>query len=253
VTIAFSTRRKPDTLENIMPQSDFDIAALATYLHLAPQQIERLVTRGKLPGRKVGGKWRFSPAEIHHWMEQRIGLADDEELASVEGALSQHASRSGASSPTLVSWLSIETTAIPLPARTKGAVIDAMVQLAATTGLLWDKDKMTDAVRAREELQTTALEGGVALLHPRRPQTSILAEPILALGVTSSGIPFGGGRGLTDVFFLICSTDDRSHLQVLARLSRLISSDHLLDTLREANSPEGAFELISNAEKEIAG
>ena len=33
----------------------------------------------------------------------------------------------------------------------------------------------------------------------------IESEGLLALGITASGIPFGGSRGiLTDVFFLIC-------------------------------------------------
>jgi futalosine hydrolase len=38
---------------------------------------------------------------------------------------------------------------------------------------------MAEAVAAREDLHPTALENGVALLHPRRPQTSILAEPLV--------------------------------------------------------------------------
>ena len=97
----------------------------------------------------------------------------------------------------------VHTYALPisLEARTKRSVISKMVALASSTGLLWDPDKMEQAVRAREELQTTALDTGVALLHPRRPQSTILAEPLLALGVTSQGIPFGGGRQLTDVYY----------------------------------------------------
>ena len=101
-----------------------------------------------------------------------------------------------------------------------------MVDLAAETGLLWDAEKMTAAVRERENLHPTALENGVALLHPRRPLQQILAEPLVALGITQAGIPFGESHGvLTDVFFLICSTDDASHLRILARLSRLITAE----------------------------
>jgi len=70
-----------------MSHEDFDLESLAAYLHLLPQKVGRLADRGKLPGRKVGGEWRFSRAEIHHWLENRIGLADEEELVSVEGAL----------------------------------------------------------------------------------------------------------------------------------------------------------------------
>ena len=76
---------------------------------------------------------------------------------------------------------------------------------------------MADAVRAREQLQSTAMDNGVALLHPRRPLANILAEPVLAVGISPQGIPFGGSSRLTDVFLLICSCDDRGHLRTLAR------------------------------------
>ena len=91
---------------------------------------------------------------------------------------------------------------------------------------------MEEAVRARENVHPTALDNGVALLHSRRPLAAILAEPFLALGITPQGIPFGGSRTLTDIFFLICSTEDRGHLRTLARISRLISDDAFLARLR---------------------
>ena len=71
-----------------MPYSDFDLPGLARYLHLTPQQVAKLADRGHLPGRKVGGEWKFSKADIHHWLERRIGLSDEEELLEVEGVLS---------------------------------------------------------------------------------------------------------------------------------------------------------------------
>ena len=70
-----------------MGDDDFGIESLAAYLHVDPAQVVRLVERGKLPGRKVGGQWRFAQAEIHHWLEERIGLSSDEELVHMEGAL----------------------------------------------------------------------------------------------------------------------------------------------------------------------
>ena len=42
-----------------MARQDFDIDELAKYLHLTPPQVSRMADRGKLPGRKVGGQWRF--------------------------------------------------------------------------------------------------------------------------------------------------------------------------------------------------
>lgn len=143
---------------------------------------------------------------------------------------------------------------IPFLARTKSSVIQKICDLTAKTGRLWDPSKMADALQSREELHPTALENGVALLHPRRPMMSIIGEPFLALGVTSSGIPFGGPRGcLTDVFFLIGSTNESVHLRLLARLSRLIQQPELLESIRAAERPQEAWDAISEFDEKLTG
>jgi PTS system nitrogen regulatory IIA component len=111
---------------------------------------------------------------------------------------------------------------------------------------------MSEAVAERESLHPTALENGVALLHPRRPQASILAEPLVALGISTQPIPFGNTTGhLTDVFFLICSTDDRVNLRILARLARLVTDDVFLTMLRSASSANEAIDIVRAAELEL--
>lgn len=235
-----------------MPHSDFDMQTLARYLHLSPQQVGKLADRGKLPGRKVGGQWRFSKADIHHWLENRIGLSGEDELVAVEGVL-QRAAPAGATEAevSLAEMIPLEAIAIPLPARTRSSAIDSMVNLAAQTGWLWDPKAMADAVRSREEMHSTALENGVALLHPRRPMAKILSQPFLAVGVTTTGIPMGSDVPMTDVFFLICSTEDRGHLQTLARLSRILGQPGFLNGLHQATDAAAARQLIVEAEQRL--
>lgn len=233
-----------------MAHDDFDIQSLADYLHLEVGKVTRLAERGQIPGRRQGGVWRFSPAEIHQWLEERIGVSDETELARVEGALDR---ADTSASVSLAAMLPLEAIAIPLEARTRASVIASMVELAARTGLLWDADKMADAVRAREELHPTAMETGVALMHPRRPQPAILGQDFVAFGRTDRALPFGDSRGsLTDLFFLILATDDRMHLKTLARLSRLISSGEFLEALRAAPDARAAQELIAAREGELS-
>lgn len=236
-----------------MRTEDFDIDNLASYLHLTPQQVTRLADRGKIPGRKVAGQWRFSPADIHHWLEDRIGLSDEDELVEVEGVLQRSALKAGEPEEILIaSMLPKEAIAIPLNARTRNAVFTEMVKAAAQTGWLWDPEKMVEAIRSREELYPTALDNGVALLHPRRPMPNILGQAFLALGRTSTGIPFGGARGtLTDIFFLILSVEDRGHLRTLARLSRILTVPGFVQALREAPDAVAAYQLISDTEAEL--
>jgi PTS system nitrogen regulatory IIA component len=70
-----------------MPNRDFDVDSLARYVHIAPAQVVKLAERGTMPGRKIGGQWRFSKAEIHHWLEERIGAADEADLERVQDFL----------------------------------------------------------------------------------------------------------------------------------------------------------------------
>ena len=235
-----------------MSSGDFDIESLAAYLHLTPLHVARLADRAKLPGRKVAGQWRFSRAEINHWLEARIGLADEDDLVDVHGVLESNVGPETDEEILIADLLPPEAIAIPLEARTRNAVFTAMVELATRTGWLWHPEKMVRAVRAREDLYPTALDNGVALLHPRRPLADILGQAFLALGCTPNGIPFGGSRaGLTDVFFLICSVDDRGHLRTLARLSRVINSPGFLAALREAPEPATAHQLIAQTEAKL--
>jgi PTS system nitrogen regulatory IIA component len=235
-----------------MASKDLDIDQLSLYLHITPAQVNKMAVRGKIPGRKVNGDWRFSESEIHHWLEEQIGLSDAQELERMEKVLEKNIDVSVDDRAMLCDFLSPLAIEIPLPARTRGSVIREMCQLASMTGLLWDPGMMAEAVAAREDLHPTALENGVALLHPRRPQTSILAEPLVALGISTQPIPFGNVSGhLTDVFFLICSTDDRVHLRILARLARLVTDEVFLTMLRSATSASEAIDIIRSAELEL--
>ncbi len=231
--------------------TDFDIPGLAAYLHLGPEQVQKMAERGRLPGRRIQGEWRFSRAEIHHWLEEKIGASGEPELIDVERILEGQA----VAEPrwrSLADLMSAETIALPLLARTKNSVIDSICQMAFQAGKLWDPAAMAEAIRARESLHPTALDNGVALMHPRRPLPHMIADSFLALGITAAGIPFGGPRGsLTDVFFLIASYSDAEHLKILARLSRLIVEPTFLGRLRSAATPQEVLTVFSESEESL--
>lgn len=226
---------------------EFDLAQLAQYLHITPSQVEKMVLRGRLPGRKVGGQWRFNEAEIHHWLEAQIGASDDSaELARVQKVVDRMTDDSQDRS--VHEMCALESVEVPLQARTRGSVIREMCRLVAQSGLMWDAAAMAEAVKSREQMHPTALDCGVALLHPRRPQSSILSDSVIGLAVTSAPIPFSDSGHMTDVFFLICSYDDSSHLRNLAKISRLIAVDSFLDRLRASQSSAEAWEYLREAE-----
>jgi PTS system nitrogen regulatory IIA component len=222
-----------------------DIEQLASYLQRDAREVGKLASRGHLPGRKVGGEWRFNRTEINQWLEGQLPGYSDAQLAQVE--ITQ-----GHDEPLLTGLLTESTVAVPLPASTRASVLRELVTLAEQSWLIYDRDAILEALKQREEIASTALPSGVAVPHAPRPLPAILGDTVVAFGSTGQPIPFGAPHGgLTDLFFLVLSQDDRTHLRVLARLTRLFIRPGFLDELRAAASPAEALEVIARSERAL--
>lgn len=228
----------------------FSLDELARHLGRDRREIEKLATRGRIPGRKVSGEWQFHSMEITRWLEQEM-----RDYTSTELRVLERSQRSLEVSETLpvTSLLHRDTVAVPLVARTKRAVLESLVEVAGRTFKVWSPSEVLKAVQQREELFATALPGGVAVPHPRNPLPDAQEDSLIAFGRTTSGIPFGAPYGATtDLFFLVLCRDSKAHLQILARLSRMFQLPGFLDELREAHDSNAAFELITAADEEVA-
>lgn len=213
------------------------------------REIEKLASRGRIPARKVGNQWQFHPIEITQWLEQEMRAYTDGELAAVEH--SQHSAELDADMP-VSSLLAPETVQVPLQARTKRSVLECLVEVAGRTWHVWEPATVLKAVRERENAMSTAFDNGVAIPHPRNPLPDALGQSVIAFGRTFAGIPFGAARGrLSDLFFLVLCRDTRTHLQVLARLGRLLQLPDFLDSLRQAEDSLSAYEIIRAADISI--
>jgi len=231
----------------------------AHFLNVSTQDVVKLAEKGRLPGTKRAGRWEFNRRSLLDQFEQEMGTLPPERLAAVEKSLAADmggdaAATAGAvaaepSGLLLSPLMCVEGIALPLPARTRASVLGELVALAGKTDLVWDPSALLDAVRRREDQCGTALENGVAAPHPRRVPENCIAESFVVFGRTASGIPFNAMDGKpTDLFFLVCCTDERTHLQVLARLCRILRDAALLEGLRSVEDAAAALELIRVAE-----
>ncbi|HEV3256520.1 MAG TPA: PTS sugar transporter subunit IIA [Gemmataceae bacterium] len=227
-----------------------DLDQLAVYLQRDVREVVKLASRGYLPGHKVSGQWRFARAEINHWIETQLPDFTEQQLTALEtkgAADSDHGAIVSALLPQ-------DCVAIPLAASTRASVLRELVRLAERSWQVYDAPAILEAIRLREEMASTALESGVAIPHPRRPLPAALGESLVAYGRTASGVPFGEPHGhLTDIFFLVCCQDERTHLRVLARLSRLLLRPGFVSELRSAETAAQTWQLIHAAENELTG
>jgi PTS system nitrogen regulatory IIA component len=223
---------------------------LSRHLGRDSRELERLIQRGRIPAHKRNNQWLFHPAEITEWLEQEMREYNDSQLAAVE--LSQHSMSGTESRGQLANLLLPEHVQVPLEARTKRSVLESLVEAGGRGWRIWEPAIVLKAVIDRESLMSTAFESGVAIPHPRQPLPDSLEESVIAFGRTYSPIPFGAPNNEgTDLFFLVACRDARTHLQILARLGRLIRNTELLDQLRETSDAAASHRLIIEADASI--
>src|SRR5882724_11923897 len=103
-----------------MENEVMDLDQLAAYLHRDVRELSKLANRGYLPGKKVGGAWRFASSEINHWIETQMHAFTEQELEALE----QRGGGTLVATNSLVSsMLSESTIAVPLLASTKASVL----------------------------------------------------------------------------------------------------------------------------------
>ena len=75
---------------------------VANYLHRDVREVNKLASRGYIPGQKVGGQWRFARAEINHWIETQMHSYSEKQLTELEAT----GERAGDGEPLLAGLLS---------------------------------------------------------------------------------------------------------------------------------------------------
>ena len=233
-----------------MEHESYSLDDLARQLGRDKRELEKLVSRGRIPGRKVNGEWLFNSTEITHWLEQEMRSYSTTELERVEQT---HSTTQLDSEHLISSLMPEELMEVPMDARTKRSVLESLIEIAGRTWQIWEPSAVLTAVQEREEAYPTAFDNGVAIPHPRNPLSDAVGEPVIAYGRTLTGIPFGSDRGgLTDIFFLVICSDTATHLSVLARLGRMLQLPDFVDLLREADTPHETRQVIIEAEKRVS-
>jgi PTS system nitrogen regulatory IIA component len=220
----------------------------ARYVGMDAREVQKLADRGKLPGQKIGGEWRFNRARVTEWLQQEMHTLDEQRLATLDQAMG---SGLDDKSMVLTGLIGLDGINVALLANTKSSVLRELVQLAEGTGLLYDAEGLLAALEDREEMCSTGLQYGVAIPHPRQPMPYMSAEPFVCVARTVRGIAFGSPYGgLSQLFFLICCHEDRHHLRVLARLMRVLSPD-TIEALLAAEPPETLLQILIDKENVV--
>ncbi len=123
----------------------------------------------------------------------------------------------------------------------KRTLIDEMAELLP--GI--DNDQVLEVVMAREALGSTGIGHGVAIPHGRMPA---LSEPLLALARHPKGLDFDSIDGEPVhiiILLLVPEHADRTHLELLAYLARILQTEQTREAILQADSAEEISGLLS--------
>ena len=235
-----------------MPHRTLTIDELTEYLHLSTGDVERLMHETDIPHSNRGGRTVFQRGEIDEWASKRIlGMPgkrlDIYHAKSVRGTLQifPHLAL-------IPELLRAEYIDLNLPSKTRSSVIRDTVALADRTGRVLDSKELQKSVEERETMCSTALPGGLALLHARQHTEYRFEGSFIVLGRTIQPVPFSAPDGRpTSLFFLVCCEDDRIHLHTLARLCLVAQKTDVVERLRAAPDAQTAYDALVAAETSV--
>lgn len=225
---------------------------VAQYLHLQPAEVERLVKDQEIPFERHGARIIFRKLEIDSWASPRIMGMEGRRLSEYHQRSSVHVREIVPGAAVLPEMIRPEFIEPALKAKTKASVLREMVKVGERSGRVWDSKGLLEGLQEREELCSTGLPGGLALLHTRAPEAFLFESRFIALGRTVQEVPFGAPDGrATDLFFLIACPDDRLHLHLLARLCLVAQKTAVLFELRSAIDATSMYEGLISAEASV--
>jgi fructose-specific phosphotransferase system IIA component len=138
----------------------------------------------------------------------------------------------------------------PLENKAKEAIITELVDLLAANTLLSDRDVVLDAVLTREKTRSTGIGAGIAIPHGKCKGVS---ELVMAIGIAKEGIDFESidDKPVTIVILLVSPVEQTSsHIQALAKISRLMLDEEFKHNLENASSAEEVYELLNSKESD---
>jgi len=144
----------------------------------------------------------------------------------------------------LVELVSEKIVKIPLESKDKPDVLRELIQILKDAGEIDDFDAVLEAVREREDKQSTGLEQGIAVPHGKTVAVSSLK---LAIGIAPQGVDFDSlDKKLSKLFFLLLAPPDQSgpHVQALAEIAKLAHSQAFCRALVNAESAREVVEFI---------
>ena len=138
-----------------------------------------------------------------------------------------------------------ENSIIPdLKARDKNGVLEELAEVISNHEPSINKAELVKVLVERERLGSTGIGDGVAIPHGK---TDAVTELLACVGIVKEGVDFKSLDGVPGKIFIMTlspSTRSGPHVQFLADISRVLTSEGMRDKLINAETKDELLSLI---------
>jgi PTS system nitrogen regulatory IIA component len=193
----------------------------------------------------------FQRDDVLNWMAEDFSSLATERLIQADHSSADSAGLDPFSCG-ITNLLSGSGIFFPDKASTRSSVFRCIADMAVECGSVFDAAELREQLEKREEVVSTALKCGAALIHPLDIRQLYVEKELLLLMIPPHPIPFGESTGgLTSLFFLLLFPDPHRHIHILARLNRLLRSNDFIHSILNSTSMEDALDIVYHRELEV--
>lgn len=205
----------------------------AKFLKVSPNVIKEMINDEVFKAVKTGNTQKIDKTDIDEW------LARLNENGAQAFALKRTVCR-------FQDYFVPENIIMDFTAEHKYDAIAKMSTKARDLKLVRDHRWLYEVVVAREDLVSTAVGKGVALLHPRHHHPAKIKKPSILFGRCMEGVEFEApdDKPVT-LFFMLLLHNDKQHLFSLSYISKFILKDENIEALKKAETPEEIVHLLT--------
>lgn len=220
-----------------MPVKLMSLEEAAAFLMMEPKELRALATSGEIPCIYQGSRMLFEHGELDTWYSNR--------LVTHQPVKHQEYAKMVPEEMSLEKYCRPELMEPCLQGKTKPAILRSLAKLAENAGMLYDPEEFLENIREREEVSSTAMAEGIALVHPQKRDEYTCVEPFVAIAKSQTPVFFGEPNGVpTDIFFLICSPDSTEHIQILGKVCQKAANPRFLGSIRNASTPNEMMDAV---------
>lgn len=216
-----------------MSKSYLTIKQAATYLKVTDSVIKETIKAGVFKTIKRGNSFVIDKAEVDEWL---ANLNEREvELLALKRSVCR-----------FTDYFKTKYIKLNFAAENKYEAIAEMSKFAKELKVVKDHRWLYQVVVAREELVSTAIGKGVALLHPRHLHPSKVKRPAILFGRSAEEIEFDAmDNKPVNTYFMLLLHDDQQHLFSISYISKLLMNDKIIKKLKSTEDQEEIYSLLT--------